>query len=103
MPSRELRALDLRRRAVDAAAVSLLLPQSRAGTVLDVRPVDIHGDRYVDLHVALDDAEPGKAPQTGRVPVSDCPADLRPGDRVSVRFVMGVMTKVLREGAAEGP
>jgi hypothetical protein len=80
--------------------VSLLLPQSRAGTVLDLRPVDIHGDRYVDVHVALDDAEPGRAPQTGRVSASECPADLKPGDRVTVRFVMGVMTRVVREGAA---
>lgn len=81
--------------------MSLLLPQSRAGTVLEFRPIDVHGDRYVDLHVALDEAEPGKAPKTGRLSASDCPADLRPGDRVTVRFVMGVMTKVVREGAEE--
>jgi len=80
--------------------VSLLLPQSREASVLDVRPVDIHGDRYVDLTVALDGAGPGDAPNTGRVPASECPPDLRPGDRVTVRFVMGVMTKVVREGAA---
>jgi len=95
-----LAPLDLPGGRLDAAVVNLLLPQSRTGTVLELRPVDIHGDRYVDLHVALDDAEPGKAPQTGRVSASDCPADLQPGDRVSVRFVMGVMTKVVREGAA---
>jgi hypothetical protein len=80
--------------------VSLLLPQTRAGTVLDARPVDIHGDRYVDLRISLDGAEPGAAPQTGRVSATECPADLGPGDRVSARFVMGVMTKVVREGAA---
>lgn len=80
--------------------MNLLLPQSRAASVLDVRAVDIHGDRYVDLTVALDGDAPGAAPHTGRVSASDCPADLQPGDRVEVRFVMGVMTKVVREGAA---
>jgi len=80
--------------------VNLLLPQSRDGGVLDVRTVDIHGDRYVDLTVSLDGAGSGDAPSVGRVPASECPPDLRPGDRVTVRFVMGVMTKVVREGAA---
>lgn len=100
MPLCELRGLTVAGRGSMLAQVSLLLPQSRTGTVLQVRLVDIHGDRYVDLHVALDDTAPGQAPQTGRVPASDCPGSLRPGDRVSVRFVMGVMTKVVRERAA---
>jgi hypothetical protein len=74
--------------------VSLLLPQTRTGTVRSLRPVDIHGDRYVDLAVSLDDADP--APVTGRVGAMECPADLVPGERVSVRFTMGVMTRVSR-------
>ena len=74
--------------------MSLLLPQTRTGTVRSVRPVDIHGDRYVDLAVALDDA--GAAPVTGRVSAMECPPDLTPGERVSVRFTMGVITRVSR-------
>jgi hypothetical protein len=77
--------------------MSLLLPQTRAGAVHSAAPVDIHGDRFVDLAVVLDD-ESGR-PATGRVSAAECPASLIPGDRVSVRFVMGVMVKVLREGA----
>lgn len=81
--------------------MSLLLPQERAGTVRATRPVDIHGDRYVDLSVELDDpAGGGAAPSTGRISAGECPADLAPGDRVSVRFVMGVMVRVSRTPAA---
>lgn len=76
--------------------MSLLLPQTRTGTVRGALPLDIHGDRYVDLLVELDgDAGP---PVRGRVGASDCPEDLSLGDRVSVRFTMGVMVRVERAG-----
>jgi hypothetical protein len=76
--------------------VSLLLPQTRAGVVRSVTPVSIHGDRYVDLVIALEgDTEP---PVVGRVGADDCPASLMPGERVSVRFTVGVMVRVAREG-----
>jgi hypothetical protein len=74
--------------------MSFLLPQERIGIVRQTRAVDIHGDRYVDLSLDLEDA-PGEA-RTGRIAASECPADLAVGDRVSVRFVMGVMVKVTR-------
>ena len=74
--------------------MSLLLPQTRTGTVLSAQPIDIHGDRYVDVSVVLED--PGQAPINGRVSAMECPADLNPGERVSVRFTMGVITKVSR-------
>lgn len=76
--------------------MSLLLPQTRAGVVRSVAPVSIHGDRFVDLAVALD-GEPGPA-VTGRVSATECPPALTPGERVSLRFVMGVMVRVAREG-----
>jgi hypothetical protein len=77
--------------------MSLLLPQTRAGVVRTAAPVNIHGDRFVDLAVVLD-GEAGP-PATGRVSATECPADLTPGERVSVRFVMGVMVRVARESA----
>ena len=73
--------------------MSLLLPQERAGVVQAVRPVEIHGDRYVDLLVELE-GEPG--PRALRVGATECPADLAAGERVKVRFVMGVATVVQR-------
>ncbi len=74
--------------------MSLLLPQMRTGTVKSIRAVDIHGDRYVDLAVLLDDA--GAEPITGRVSAMECPADLTYGERVKVSFTMGVITRVSR-------
>lgn len=76
--------------------MSFLLPQTRTGVVQVVRLLDIHGDRYVDLVLAL---EGDVATANGRVSQSECPADLAPGDRVSARFTMGVMTRVAREPA----
>ena len=75
--------------------MSLLLPQTRPGAVRSASPLDIHGDRYVDLVVDLDGGEPSSA--RGRVGATDCPGDLAPGDRVRVRFTMGVMVSVERE------
>jgi hypothetical protein len=78
--------------------VSLLLPQTRTGTVRSAKPVSIHGDRYVDLVIALEGG--AGAPVAGRVGADDCPESLVAGERVSVRFTMGVMMRVTREIAA---
>jgi len=85
------------RRASCACAerVSLLLPQTRTGVVRSATPVSIHGDRYMDVAIALDD-EAGP-PVVGRVGADDCPAGLAAGERVSARFMMGVMVRVARE------
>ena len=73
--------------------MSFLLPQERAGAVQASRMVDIHGDRWLDLLVTFDgDTEA----RTLRIGAGDCPADLAAGDRVTVRFVMGVATAVRR-------
>ena len=74
--------------------MSFLLPQTRTGVVVSVRPVDLHCDRYVDLAVAVEGD--GTPASTGRISAMDCPTDLQPGDRVAVRFTMGVMTRVER-------
>ena len=75
--------------------MSLLLPQTRTGTVRSVTPVSIHGDRYVDLVIVLEGG--AGPPVAGRVGASECPDCLMPGERVSVRFTMGVMVRVARE------
>ena len=80
--------------------MSLLLPQTRAGTVRSATPVSIHGDRYVDLLIALKgDAGP---PVVRRVGADDYPESLAPGERVNVRFTMGVMVRVAREVGERG-
>lgn len=73
--------------------MSFLLPQDRAATVKGVKAVDIHGDRYLDLALAY---EGESEPRMARVPLSECPGDLTAGDRVNVRIVMGVVTRLAR-------
>ena len=75
--------------------MSLLLPQTRTGTVRAATLLDIHGDRYVDLSVELD-GDAG-TPVRGRVGASDCPANLASGDRVRVRITLGVLVRVERD------
>lgn len=83
-----------RRAALHVERVSVLLPHTRTGTVRSATTVSIHGDRYVDLALALEgDMGP---PVVGRVGADECPEALTPGERVSVRFTMGVMVRVAR-------
>ena len=74
--------------------MSFLLPQTREATVRQVRAVELHGDRYLDLLLQVD--EPGSAPLSVRVGAAECPAELAAGDRVQARIVMGVVTRVER-------
>jgi hypothetical protein len=74
--------------------MSMLLPQERPATVRAARLVDLHGDRYVDL--ALTPEGTDGLELVGRVHATDCPTDLAPGERVTVKLVMGVMTAVAR-------
>jgi hypothetical protein len=74
--------------------MSLLLPQSRPCVIVAVQPVDIHGDRYVDLTLRLDDAP--DPPIRARLSAFDCPKDLAAGERMTARFTMGVITKLER-------
>ena len=80
--------------------MSLLLPQNRAALVLAVQPLDIHGDRYVDVTLQFDDHD--GPPMAARVSANECPADLRQGERVDARVVMGVVTRIARAGKASG-
>ena len=74
--------------------MSLLLPQTRSGTILRAAQVEIHGDRYLDVSIALDDS--ASSTVTGRVGAMECPADLAEGERVNVRITMGVITRLTR-------
>lgn len=75
--------------------MSFLLPQDRLATVERIQPVDIHGDRYLDLALRYD-GEDAAGLQVARVGRSECPEGLASGERVSVRVVMGVVTRVTR-------
>lgn len=91
--SRSRAVLTLPRLRDDPAAMSFLLPQERTGSVQAAREVDLHGDRWMDLLVAFDGET---SATTLRLSAEECPGGLGPGDRVLVRFVMGVATSVRR-------
>jgi len=74
--------------------MSLLLPQSRPCEILAVQPVDIHGDRYVDVILQVEGAD--AAPVRARLSAFECPKDLAAGEHVTARFTMGVVTKLER-------
>ncbi len=73
--------------------MSFLLPQLRDAVLEGVRPLDLHGDRYLDLLLRFAE-EP--EPRTVRLHASECPPDLSAGEALRVRFVMGVATSVTR-------
>ena len=74
--------------------MSFLLPQTREATVLQVHAVSLHGDRYLDLVLQVD--EPGTAPLSVRLGAAECPSDLAEGDKVQARIMMGVVVKIER-------
>jgi hypothetical protein len=74
--------------------MSFLLPQTREATVVQVREVSLHGDRYLDFVLQVD--EPGSAPLSVRLGAAECPADLAEGDKVQARILMGVVVKLER-------
>src|SRR5437867_12622609 len=73
-----------------AAAVSLLLPQTRTGTVQSVRPVDIHRHRHPDLAPPLD--PPRSAPLVRRVGPCAPPPARTPRGGLGVRCARAVTT-----------
>jgi len=75
--------------------MSFLLPQDRTATVARMQALYIHGDRYFDLSLVYEGDETSGT-RMARVGRSECPEGLTPGERVSVRIVMGVVTRVAR-------
>ncbi|MFQ5945472.1 MAG: hypothetical protein ACE5NC_04400 [Anaerolineae bacterium] len=57
-----------------------------------MKQVIIHSHPYFDLQFSLADA-PDRIQQS-RVAGEDTPGDLRPGDQVTLHFVMGMVVKV---------
>jgi hypothetical protein len=74
--------------------VNFLLPRTVLAVVTRVQPVDIHGDRWVD--VALASEEPGEPALAGRIAANECPEALAPGERVEARVVMGNLVGLKR-------
>ena len=66
----------------------------RSGIVTQVRPVEIHGARFVDVSVMLDDG----STLEGRLGTESVPPDLHPQDRVVAVAVMATLVEIRRPG-----
>jgi hypothetical protein len=64
----------------------------REALILDVRPWDVHGVRYVDVTVAYRDRTIGSA----RLGPESVPADLAPGEEVLVSTAVNVIVAIRR-------
>ncbi len=65
---------------------------TRSGIVRQLRPVDIHGARFVDVTVVLDDG----SMLEGRLGAESVPADLHHGDHVLAVAVMSTLVEIRR-------
>jgi hypothetical protein len=72
----------------------MLMNATKAATLQQVQLVDIHGTRLYDL-IYSHDEEPD-VPRRARLGPEALYADPQPGDEVSVRYLMGVVTAVER-------
>ncbi|MGZ8577945.1 MAG: hypothetical protein ACXWWX_00265 [Actinomycetota bacterium] len=64
----------------------------RSGIVKELRAVDIHGARFVDVMVVLDDG----STLEGRLGAESVPADLQPDDQVLAAAVMSTLVQIRR-------
>ncbi|MBK9713006.1 MAG: hypothetical protein IPO81_17105 [Kouleothrix sp.] len=72
----------------------MIMSGKRPATLRGVRMVDIHGTRFYDLEFTHDDA-PGQL-RSARIGVEDAYDNPRPGDAVSVSYLMNVVTGLTR-------
>jgi hypothetical protein len=73
-----------------------MLQGSRDAVLRKVQPISIHGQLSYDLHYVFED-EPDGQPRVARVGPEAMAPGLQVGDRVSLDFLVGVVTAVHRK------
>jgi hypothetical protein len=66
--------------------------EERRAIVVEVKPFDVHGSGFVDVTVVYQD----RRTDTARIGREGAPEDLRAGDEVVARLVMGTIVEVVR-------
>ncbi|HJZ46290.1 MAG TPA: hypothetical protein VKE41_03960 [Roseiflexaceae bacterium] len=72
----------------------MIMSGTKDATLRAVRLIDIHGTRFYDLEYTHDDA-PDQV-HAARIGLESVYADPQPGDQVSVRYLMNVVTALAR-------
>jgi hypothetical protein len=70
-------------------------PKPQAGAIVDLRPYELHGTRYFAVLYRLD-VSPDQS-REARLSFDMIYDDPRPGDRVLVESVLGVVDRMSRE------
>ncbi len=78
-----------------------MLQGAREGVLKGLRPYNLHGEAYYDVHYAFAE-EPGDAVHGARLPHDALYPNPQPGDRVRLHFVMNLLVKVEPSGAQPG-
>ena len=72
-----------------------MLKGSRVAILRKVQPVSIHGQISLDV-VFSDAGDPDGPVSVARVGGESVPRNLEPGDRIELRYLMGVVTEVTK-------
>src|SRR5919106_238253 len=72
-----------------------MLKGSKPALVKKVQPVSIHGQISLDVYV-VDPDDPQGQVSLARLGEEDVPRDLEPGDRVSLHYLVGVVTRITK-------
>jgi len=74
-----------------------MLRGTRRAIVNRIQPVSIHGQISLDIFW-VDPEDPEAEIRHARVGNEAIPRNLEPGDRVTMHFLMGMVTEITREG-----
>jgi hypothetical protein len=69
----------------------------QAGTLLEVRLVDLHGSRFYDVVYALETSP--QTPRVSRIGVESVYAEPQSGDKVLLHLVLGQVTRIEKREA----
>jgi hypothetical protein len=75
-------------------------PKPQSGTIVDLRPYELHGTRYYALLYQLDGDE---APREARLSFDMIHDDPQPGDRVLIQQIVGVVERMTRADVPQSP
>jgi hypothetical protein len=74
-----------------------MLKGTREGVVNRIQPISIHGQISLDVFW-VDPDDPEQEIRHARVGNESVPRDLEAGDRVTLHYLMGMVTEITRSG-----
>jgi hypothetical protein len=74
-----------------------MLKGTREGVVNRIQPISIHGQISLDVFW-VDPDDPEQEIRHARVGNESAPRDLEAGDRVTLHYLMGMVTEITRSG-----